>query len=312
MLCPSCREPIDERSLRCGGGHQFVETGGVLRLLDQVFGERLDRFLTAFQGLREADGRRIRDPSVFPLLPYALSRDPEWRMRGYDIAVIRRLTAGRTRGSALDVGAWNGWLSHRLALDGHAVTAVDYFVDELDGLGAQRFYPVRWRSVQMDLRDLSVLDGRFDLVVLNRCIQFFEDPAAMVTAAATLVAPGGLLVATGIEVFADPTARRRQVEAMLERHRQQGLEPFVSFKGYLDSHDRRALRAAGVELRPYPQLRMRITQLRSRLDRDRGRQYFGVLERSDRHGRGQVESVSAASGAPGAPSDHVAPRARGG
>jgi SAM-dependent methyltransferase len=292
MLCPSCREPVDERSLRCGAGHSFVESGGVLRLLDRGFGERLDRFLTAFQPLRDADGRRIRDPSLFPLLPRALSRDPEWRLRGYDIAVIRRLTAGRTPGSALDVGAWNGWLSHHLAAGGHAVTAVDYFVDELDGLGAQRFYPARWHSVQMDLRDLSVLDGRFDLVVLNRCIQFFEDAAAMVTAAATLVAPGGLLVATGIEVFADPTARRRQVEAMLERHRRQGLEPFVPFKGYLDSHDRRALRAAGVELRPYPQLRMRISQLRSLLDRDRGRQYFGVLTPGRRAGSIRAERAA--------------------
>jgi len=292
MLCPTCREPVDERSLRCGAGHQFVETGGVLRLLDQVFGERLDRFLTAFQGLREADGRRIRDPSVFPLLPYALSRDPEWRMRGYDLAVIRRLTANRPRGSALDVGAWNGWLSHHLAAGGHAVTAVDYFVDELDGLGAQRFYQVRWRSVEMDLRDLSILERRFDLVVLNRCIQFFEDPAAMVTAAAALVAPGGLLVATGLEIFADPTARRRQVETMLERHRRQNLEPFVAFKGYLDSHDRRKLRAAGIELRAYPQLRMRIAQLRSCLDRDRARQYYGVVTPCRRAGSSRAESAA--------------------
>jgi len=68
---------------------------------------------------------------------------------------------------------------------------------------------------------------------------------------------------------------------MLERHRWQGLEPFVPIKGYLDSHDRRKLRAAGVELRPYPQLRMRIAGLRSRLQSGRARQYFGVLEQGD-------------------------------
>lgn len=281
MLCTSCREPIEGRSLRCGGGHQFAETDGVLRLLDRGFGERVDNFLTRFEPLREADGRRIRDPAIFPRLPYALSRDPEWRMRIYDVEVIRRLMAGRTPGSALDVGAWNGWLSHHLAVDGHAVTAVDYFVDELDGLRAHRFYPVRWRSVQIDLRDLSILDRQYDLVVLNRCIQFFEDPVTMVAAAAERVAAGGLLVATGLEIFADPTGRRRQVEVMLERHQRHGLEPFVTVKGYLDTNDRRRLRAAGVELRPYPQLRMRIAQLRSRLDRGRGRNYFAVLRRVD-------------------------------
>lgn len=285
MLCPTCRDPIDRGSLRCGGGHRFAEVDGVLRLLDQSFGERLDQFLARFEPLREADGRRIGDPSIFPRLPYALARDPEWRMRCYDLVVIRRLVSDREPGSALDVGAWNGWLSHRLAVDGHAVTAVDYFVDELDGLRAARFYPIGWESIQIDLRDLSILDRRFDLVVLNRCIQFFEDPAAVAAAAAELVEPGGLLVFTGLELFDDPTARRRQVEVMLERYRQQGLEPFVPMRGFLDAHDGRRLRQAGIDLRPYPQLRMRVARLQSLLDRRRGRPCYGVLRKGAFAGR---------------------------
>ena len=279
MICPTCREPLDPRSLRCADGHCFEETNGILRLLDRGFGERLDGFLEVFQPLREAEGRRIADPSVYPRLPHALSRDPEWRMRAYDAAVIRQLTANRLRGTALDVGAWNGWLSHLLTVAGHQVTAVDYFVDELDGLGAQRFYPVGWRSIQMDLRDPSILDQRFDLVVLNRCIQFFEDPAAMVVSAAERLAEGGLLVVTGLETFADPSERRTQFEAMLERYRQHGISPFIPIKGYLDVGDRQRLEAAGLDLRSYPQLRMKIASARARLDRKRGQPCFGVLER---------------------------------
>jgi SAM-dependent methyltransferase len=308
VLCPTCRDPLDPRSLRCAGGHGFEKIDGILRLLDPGFGERLDGFLELFQPLREADGRRIADPSVFPGLPQVLSRDPEWRMRGYDAAVIRRLTEDRVCGTALDVGAWNGWLSHLLAVDGHAVTAVDYFVDELDGLGAHRFYSVGWRSIQTDLRDLSILDQRFDLVILNRCIQFFEDPAAMVTSAAERLEAGGLLVATGLEFFADPSGRRQQVEAMLERFRQHGIVPFIPIKGYLDTEDLRRLRAAGLELRAYPQLRMRIARARSWLDPKRGRPCFGVLERGRPQEHGRIGSTETAAAAPaadtGQPSDH--------
>jgi SAM-dependent methyltransferase len=278
MLCPTCREPLDP-GFECGGGHRFALVDGVLRLLDPPSARRLEAFLEPFQRLREQERRRIHDPTVFPRLPDALRHDPEWRMRGYDLALLRRLLAGRAPGAALDVGAWNGWLSHHLAAASHRVTAVDYFVDELDGLGAWRFYPTRWRSIQMDVRDLSVLDERFDLVVLNRCLQFSLDPPAMALDAAERVAPGGLLVVTGLELFADPSERRLSVEGMLERLRRAGVEPFVPVKGYLDRDDRRRLLAAGVELRPYPQLRMRLALLRARLRPTRGQPCYGMLRR---------------------------------
>ena len=278
MLCPTCREPLDPR-FQCGGGHRFALVDGVLCLLDAPFARRLGAFLEPFQGLREQERRRIHDPAVFPRLPFALRRDPEWRMRGYDLALIRRLLAGRAPGSALDVGAWNGWLSHRLAAAGHRVTAVDYFVDSLDGLGAARFYPTRWRSIQIDLRDLSLLEERFDLVVLNRCLQFSTDPQAMALDAAERVATGGLLVITGMEIFADPSERRRGVEATLGRLRRAGAEPFVPVKGFLDLDDRRRLLAAGVELLPYPQLRMRAARLHAWLRATRGQPCYGILRR---------------------------------
>ena len=278
MRCPSCRETLDPEAYACPSGHVFKVNDGVLQLLEPGFASRLETFLDGFRTLRERDGRRIHDPSVFARLPFAaeLRHDPEWRMRGYDLAVIRRLAAARPPGTALDIGAYNGWLSHRLALDGHQVTAVEYFVDECDGIGAHRFYPTRWRPIQMDVRDLSVLDESFDLVVLNRCVQFAINPPAMVANAIERVADGGILIITGLEIFTDPVLRQRGVEALSERLRRNGIEPFVPIKGYLDHGDEEGFRSLGVDLRPYPQLRMRIGRLRSRLDPRRGRPCFGV------------------------------------
>jgi len=278
MRCPSCREPIDERELRCPSGHEFPIVDGVLRLLEPVFAARLETFLDGFCVLRDRDGRRILDPTVYPRLPFAkeFRHDPEWRVRCYDVHMIRRLVAGRPVGTALDIGAYNGWLSHRLALDGYQVTAVDYFIDEYDGIGAHRFYPTRWRPIQMDVRDLAPLDVRFDLVVLNRCVQFAVDPPAMVAGALERVAEGGTLVITGMEILDDPVLRRRGVAALDARLRRNGIEPFVPIKGYLDRGDEAGFRSLGVDFRPYPQLRMRLSALRSRLDRRRGVPCFGV------------------------------------
>jgi 2-polyprenyl-3-methyl-5-hydroxy-6-metoxy-1,4-benzoquinol methylase len=183
----------------------------------------------------------------------AVQDDFQWRLRRYDLAVVRRLLSGRRGQRILDVGAWNGWLSHRMADDGHLVTAIEYFVDEFDGLGAKKFYSTSWQAIQMDLADLHVLDESFDVILLNRCVQFFPQPAAYVAQAKAQLAPGGLLLVTGMELFRDPRVKAARVADMLRAHRQQnGFELFLTAtKGYLDFGDKAQLQAQGVQVKGY-------------------------------------------------------------
>lgn len=279
MLCPTCAEPVDPRTDRCAGGHHFARVDGVLRLLEPAFADRLDRFTAAIAELRHRDHRRMLDPSLYPRLPGAreLRRDPAWRTRCYDLALVRRLLRGRGPRRVLDIGAWNGWLAHRLAEDGHDVTAVDYFADPFDGLGARRHHRApRWRAVQLDLSRLELLDERYDLVVLNRCLQFAADPVAAVAAARARLAGDGRLVATGLEVFSDPTRRAAAAARDRDRWRAAGIEPLVRFKGWLDRADAARLAEAGLELHSYPQLRMWLGRLRAALDPRRGDPRWGL------------------------------------
>lgn len=277
MLCPSCRETLDATTLSCPRGHRFGCEDGVLVLLDETFGRRLRAFAAGISAARAADGQRLPDPSIYPLLPDApaLRRSHEWRGRRHDVALLRRLLRGRRR--VLDVGAWNGWLSNRLAELGHDVTAVDYFTDEFDGLRARKFYSTAWRAIQVDLNDLAVLDERFDAVVLNRCLAFAGDPQGFVAGARQLVTPGGLLVLTGLEIFRDPRAKARYVESLRRRHRDRhSSELFLApTKGYLDFGDRARLAAMGLSLRPYPQLW--AANLKALLRPSLPRHYYGVL-----------------------------------
>ncbi|HEY1012806.1 MAG TPA: methyltransferase domain-containing protein [Herpetosiphonaceae bacterium] len=283
LRCPTCRAPLD-RTRACANGHRFAEEGGVLRLLDPPFAAKLDGFLARLEEIRAAEGKRLLDPAAYPLLPFG-SAHHEWRLRRYDLALARRLLRGlRPAGRpprVLDIGAWNGWLSNRLAEDGCAVTAVDYFADPHDGLGARQFYRAEWRAIQLDLLDLAVLEPEYDAVILNRCLQFAPDPIAFARQARRLAAPGGLLLATGIECFADPRAKAAAVAAEVARYADRyAFQLFLRpTKGYLDRADLRGLAAAGLRFRPYPQLW--LANLRAALRPARGRHLYGVAGAAD-------------------------------
>lgn len=244
--------------MTCVCGQSFGLRDGVLVLLEPGFGRRLDQFTQAFSAVRAVENRRLLDEQAYEALPFGLAvqNDFQWRLRQYDLAVVRRLLSGRRGQRLLDVGAWNGWLSNRMAGDGHLVTAIDYFVDEFDGLGAKKFYSTDWQAIQMDLTDLHVLDESFDAIILNRCLQFFPQPAAYVAMAKEKLASGGLLIVTGMELFRDPHVKAARVANMLHVHRRRyGFELFLTpTKGYLDFKDKAQLQAQGVQVKVYRRL----------------------------------------------------------
>lgn len=286
ILCPNCRATLDLASLACANGHRFAERDGVIALLEAGFGGRLETFLRAFSRARQAEGRRLLDPAVYPALPcgspgHSLpGGQREWRLRRCDLALVQRLLAGAPPRRVLEVGAWNGWLSHHLAEAGHDLTAVDYFADEYDGLAARKFYRSHWRAIQMDLRDLSVLDEQYDVLIVNRCLQFFVDPLDYVERLKARVAQGGWLILTGLQFFWAPETKARQVAAQQQYYRERydlGLFLFPA-KGYLDAVDAAGLIASGLRLKSYPELW--ASELRARLAPFRPRHRFGVWHAS--------------------------------
>jgi SAM-dependent methyltransferase len=257
LTCPTCHQPLAPTGLSCPAGHVFAVQDGVLSLLDAPFAARLQVFNATLQQARSAAGQRMVDAAVYPALPFsaAVRHQLEWRLRRYDWAVVQQWV-GPAPQRVLDIGAWNGWLSHRLAELGHVVTAVDYFTDPYDGLGAKQFYPTQWQAIQLDLTDLSPLPAQFDCIILNRCLPFFGDAAEYVAHVRRKLAPHGRLLLTGLAFYHDPTTKAQTVAAMTADYRQTyGAELFLNpTKGYLDETDKQTLQADGVRLTPYPQL----------------------------------------------------------
>ena len=110
-------------------------------LLEKDFRRQLRAFTAGFSALREAEHKRLLDTSAYEKLPFAetVSGTAEWRMWGYDLAVIGKLLGLRGPQRVLDVGAWNGWLSHRLAAQGHHVTAVDILLMNMTASAPESF-----------------------------------------------------------------------------------------------------------------------------------------------------------------------------
>lgn len=266
-------------------GHPLVDDAGVIRLLPADLAARVAELESCVAIWRAEQGRSALPRAALRLLPEgdAVADDHEWRLRRADLALVRQLLAGRapahhgTQLRILDIGAWNGWLSARLAADGHAATALDLFAGP-DALGARHHLPGVWRAVQADPLDPAVLGERFDIVILDRCLAFQPDPVAAVASATGVLDPGGLLVVTGIAVHADPelVALRLEAERVAFRARF-GMDLLLRpAAGVLTADALGALHAAGLALRDHPFLR--IANLRARVDANRPRHRYGTLE----------------------------------
>lgn len=262
--CPTCQQILDSSTLCCAQNHCFEYRDGVLVLLSEETANRLTDFATVTAQMRREKQLHFRDPTIYETLPCnsSLQGNIEWRWRCSDVSVVKALIKHHFRNSrplqVLDVGAYNGWLSHQLALDGHDVTAVEYIREEFDGLGAKKYYSSNWQAVQMDLVDLAPLDAQFDVVIMNHGLHFFPDPLAHVKQLMAKTAPGGLLMLLGLTFYRDVRRRRRQVEQANETHLARFGRPrlFRPAPGYLDFNDRAILKELGVVFRPYGDFRL--------------------------------------------------------
>lgn len=238
---------------------------GVRHCVNADLSRTLDPFLKAFRAYRTVTGERLMEPGMYNRLPESgLDHDPGlWQLRKHDLDMVSQLelvtssAVEKRQLRILDVGAWNGWLSHRLAAMGHRVTATDVFTDAYDGLGAVQHYPAKFEAVQADQERLHLFDGPYDLIVAQRCMGYMVDISRSLDQMKGLLAPGGTMILTGLNIFRDPRSIRKQhAQNALRFKEQYGLSYFFKqVKGYLEPDDVRTLEQCGVQLVPYAQLK---------------------------------------------------------
>jgi SAM-dependent methyltransferase len=226
FACPECAADLvaagDEAVIcpRCGG--RFARRGGVWRFLTVPRAERLAPFIRQYRAVRQQDGFRATAADYYRRLPTVPPTDPragDWQIRRetYHHLLGHVLAAGPLPLHVLDLGAGSGWLSHRLSALGHRAVAVDALDDELDGLGAARFYETEFAAVQADFDALPFAPGQFDLVVFNGSLHYAPDMAVTLERAHRMLAPGGALVVMDSPMFGADGDGSRMVSDALRR-----------------------------------------------------------------------------------------------
>lgn len=234
LACPRCRKPFPRGidPLRCPSCElRFPRQGGVWHLLTPEGELALRRFVTEYRAVRRHEGWGSRGPAYYRALPFRdlTGRFEEiWRIRAASFAtllhrVVRPMEEQLERPLAiLDMGAGNGWLSHRLSERGHRLGAVDLSDDTRDGLGAHVHYPTSLTPMLADFDHLPFADQQADLVVFNAALHYSPDCEVTLGEALRVLREPGQLVIMDSPVYHDAASATRMVcereEAFVHEH----------------------------------------------------------------------------------------------
>ncbi|KAA3603932.1 MAG: class I SAM-dependent methyltransferase [Calditrichaeota bacterium] len=278
LLCPECRTKIDFEKLFCQNGHKFFFDEDVLILLENNFSSKLNSFLKTLEKIRFKENRVVSISNLFQKLPFVLQSEIEWKVRCFDLEVLEKFLPNENL-KILEIGAWNGWLSNFLAEKKHSVTAVDYFLNEFDGLKAKKFYSNDWTSIQMNLMDLDLFEEKFDLIIFNRCLQFSPNPFSMFETATNLLSEKGKVFVSGISVFKNANSKINEIERFKENYRREWVfEIFLNpTKGFFDVEDKIRFEKIGLEFEKYPQLFKQ--NLKATFVSELPKHYYGIFRK---------------------------------
>jgi SAM-dependent methyltransferase len=192
------------------------------------------RFLEEYTRIRHAEGRGSEDAAYYRALPF---RDlsgklaAQWEIRARTYRYFERTVlqeaeqrAGRPL-DILDMGAGNGWMSHRLRQGGHRAVALDISTDSRDGLGALRRYGADFAAVEAEFDCLPFRDARFDLIVYNASIHYSTNYRGTLEAAKRCLRPEGRVV-----ILDSPVYRRREHGERMVAERHAGFERQYGFR----------------------------------------------------------------------------------
>ena len=226
---------------------------GVYTFLETNFDKKLKDYLKKLKQFRELRNERLKDPTIYDQLPHI--KGNQWNARKRDLKQIEKLLKETKNLDILEIGAWNGWLSNRLSKMGHNVTAIDYFMDEYDGLAAKKHYiDNNWTAIQMDVDEIDVIKKKMDLIVFNNNFSYLSDPFTILKKAKALLKDEGMIFILGLAFFSETTHINNHFSKLIVKYKEQyGLDLFVKpCKMYFTESDKTLFKKSGIQLKWFP------------------------------------------------------------
>jgi len=246
LCCPACNVHLVEMTYHALGREhepiECVECGAVLRqargiwlALPENRRAYFERFIREYEAIRKAEKRGSENALFYLSLPFhdRTERNSwQWAIRARTYAYLERqilpaISADLSeRLTVLDLGAGNGWLSHRLARQGQRPIAVDLQTNAFDGLGAavhyQQVLPTLFPRFQAELDHLPFVDGQFDCAIFNASFHYSENYDRTLSEALRCVRPGGTIVIADSPCY----SREEWGQQMVEERRKMFQEQF--------------------------------------------------------------------------------------
>lgn len=208
LICPRCK---GELRLEASDQLQCEKEALVFRQVDGVWRFMLPerelhyaRFISDYERVRRFEGRFSAEASYYRALPFQdLSGrfSADWKIRAASFLALQNILPGNS--TILDLGAGNGWLSHRLVLSGHTLYAIDLLVNADDGLGAWKHYESTFTPIQAEFTALPIPDSSVDVVVFNASLHYSERYEHTLAETLRVLTPQGLLVVMDSPVYKD-------------------------------------------------------------------------------------------------------------
>jgi len=300
--CPTCRTPlevVDPCVLRCPrDGLAYEQIENIWRLLAPEKAAYYRRFVDDYEVVRREEQWGSEGGAYYRALPFQdlSGRNREiWRIRAISYRVMLKQVVqplSRARGRPLrilDTGAGNGWISHRLACEGHHLLATDLRVDSADGLGACSWYmdDVFFEIAQATFEQIPLCDDIMDLVIFGGSFHYATSYAETLCEALRVLHPDGQVVILDSPVYRHMQSGEQMVRELYGRlRRDHGIDAgTLSHENYLTLERIRDLgRHFEVDwrvIKPFYGLRWALAPWRARLRgrREPARFYIFVGQR---------------------------------
>ena len=278
IKCPVCEEKVHvtKDHASCDAGHVFSMKDGVHQILTPEYKQKLDTFLKGFEDSRK-EAITNYTVQVIQKLPFVSFDRGLWKLREYDLNLVSKFI--KPDGRALEIGSWNAWLTHHISRAGMDITAVDLFIHDRDGLAAKKHFDENWLAIQMDLQRLNLIDEKFDLIVVNRCFQYFQEMHETVRVLQDRLKKGGVLLLTGLTLESDKERIQQEIDTAALNFESKYGTPFHlhEFQGYNTEESLKKLKNQGVKVKIYPELRIR--SMIGHISRKHHIYYYGIFHK---------------------------------
>lgn len=180
-----------------------------------------ESFIEQYRQVRHAEGRGSQDAAYYRALPFedlTGKNSSMWAMRARSYQYFESKLLKNWERAAngpldiLDLGAGNCWMSYRLSLLSHRVTALDIFDDPLDGLRAATYYPFPIAAIEGEFNSLPFAANSFDLVIYNASIHYSTDYFETLREAQRCLRSSGAVVILDSPVYRTHAQGLRMVE----------------------------------------------------------------------------------------------------